>query len=340
MGEMTNGSSLTPWLRLYGPGGILLDSFTAAAASEVTARASNSGVFTVIVADGSGGAVGSGPYRLTLAKTGDPIVVSAGDEGGPLTNGMMHTGTIDVGDLDVWNFTANIGDNLVVRMGEMTNGSPLTPWLRLYGPGGVLLDSFTAVAASEVSARATNSGVFTVVAADANGGLIGSGPYRLTLARSPGSVVVSAGDEGGPLTGAGVYQGTIEVGDLDVWTFSACAGDNIALRMDELTNNSPITPWIRLYGRDGTLLNSVSGAATAQINRSALSSGNYTVVLADGSGGLGGSGAYTLTVNGLTGALKVCVPIISGVNVSLCGVGGTPNASFLLLTATNLTTPA
>ena len=40
---------------------------------------------------------GSGDYRLTLAKTGDPVVVSAGDNGGPMTNGVMHLGTILTG---------------------------------------------------------------------------------------------------------------------------------------------------------------------------------------------------------------------------------------------------
>ena len=34
----------------------------------------------------------------------------AGDSGGPMTNGAMHTGTIDVGDLDVWTVAASTGE--------------------------------------------------------------------------------------------------------------------------------------------------------------------------------------------------------------------------------------
>ena len=41
-----------------------------------------------------GGPSGTGSYRLTLAKTGAAVVVSPDDEGGPMTNGAMHTGTI------------------------------------------------------------------------------------------------------------------------------------------------------------------------------------------------------------------------------------------------------
>jgi hypothetical protein len=151
--------------------------------------------------------------------------------------------------------------------------------------------------------------------------------------------VVSAGDEGGSLNGAGTYDGMLDVGDLDVWSFTACAGDGILLRMDELVANSSLTPWIRLYGRDGVLLDTVSDASTAPINRTAPASGNYTVVVADFSGGYAGSGTYRLTVNGLSDALQLCIPSIAGTNLNLIGVGGTPGATYVILTTTNITTP-
>src|SRR5438445_505556 len=233
MGETTNNSGLVPWLRLYGPNGALLNNNFSSTAAEVTVRATNSGTFLILVSDGNAGVLGSGRYRLNLVKTGDPIIISAGDEGGPMTNGVMHTGTIDVGDLDPWTFAANAGDNIIVRVGETNSGSSLAPWVRLYGPNGVLVnDTFGSVAA-EVFLKATNNGAFIVVAADATAGLVGSGPYRLTLAKTGDAIVTSPGDEGGPMNGSGLYNGTIDLGDLDLWSFDACAGDNIFLRMDE-----------------------------------------------------------------------------------------------------------
>ena len=286
------------------------------------------------------GAVATGTYRLTLAKTGSPVVVSAGDEGGPPTNGLMYTGTIDVGDLDVWTFTANAGENMVLRMGELVNGSTLSPYLRLYGPDGALLDSGSGAFASEVAARATSSGTFTVVASDLSTGYAGSGTYRLTLAKTGSPIVVSAGDEGGPMTGAGVYDGTIDTGDIDAWTFTACAGDIISLNVTELVSGSTFTPQLRLYGRDGVLLKSLSGAATAQFtNFPAPASGTYTVVVSDLTAGWSGTGTYRLTVNGLIHELKMCPAIISGANLSALGIGGVPGASFTLLTTTNVDTP-
>src|SRR6185503_9977690 len=142
-----------------------------------------------------------------LGKTGSPVVVSPEDEGGPLTNGVMHTGRIEVGDLDVWTFTANAGENLVVRLGELSSAETLYPWLRLFGPDGQLLDNNYNPAVAEVWFRATNSGTFIVMVGDGNNGNYGAGYYRLTLAKTGSSIVVSAGDEGGPLTNGVTHIG-------------------------------------------------------------------------------------------------------------------------------------
>jgi hypothetical protein len=342
MGELVNGSTLTPYLRLYGPDGALLDFYgSSVAASEVEFRATNSGTFTVVATDNSSFYAGSGGYRLSLSKTGEPIVVAPGDDGGPLTNGIMHFGNIDVGDADLWNFTANAGDAIVVRMGETASGSTLTPAIWLYGPDGALLAAYgSSVAAAEVTVRATNSGKFTVVASDFSSFYAGSGGYRLTLAKTGGAVFTSVGDEGGPLDGGLTREGTNDLGDLDLFYFTACAGDYLTVQLDELVGGSPLTPWIRLYGRDGVLIRSVSGASTTQTSVQATNSGMFLIVVSDLSSFYGGSGGYRLTVNGLSDGLKLCLPSIAGTNTLLRGIGGISNATYRLYTTTNITTPA
>ena len=84
VGEVVSGSSLLPWLRLYGPNGALLGSSFSGFAAEVAVAATNAGTFLVVVGDGNAGFTGSGTYRLTLARTGVAVVISAGDEGGPI----------------------------------------------------------------------------------------------------------------------------------------------------------------------------------------------------------------------------------------------------------------
>ncbi|MFO1476961.1 MAG: hypothetical protein U1F98_09965 [Verrucomicrobiota bacterium] len=296
MGEVTDTNTFWPWVRLYGPDGKLLDSAYNSAVAEVAVNATNSGAFLVVVGDGNGGLSGSGDYRLTLAKTGDPVVVSAGDNGGPMTNGVMHLGTIQTGDLDLWTFSANAGDALLVRMGEITDTNTFFSWVRLYGPNGRLLASAYNTASAEVAVSATNSGTFLVVVGDGNGGLYGSGDYRLTLAKTGDPVVVSAGDNGGPLTNGAMHLGTIQTGDLDLWTFSATAGEGLLVRMGEITDTNLFYPYVRIYGPNGKLLDSSYGASAAEVGVSATNTGTFLVVVGDGNGGLYGAGDYRLTL--------------------------------------------
>src|SRR5438067_13432660 len=76
-----------PWIRLLSPTGVLLgNSSTQTGASNVAATAPTSGTYTVIIGSYLGGFYdGTGSYRLTLAQGPGAVVVSAGDEGGPMT---------------------------------------------------------------------------------------------------------------------------------------------------------------------------------------------------------------------------------------------------------------
>ncbi len=91
--------------------------------------ATNSGTFTVLVS--SYNTEGTGTYALHLAQIPEAFIVPAGDEGGTLTNGANATGTISLGDIDIWSFTANKGDNINLRFGndEFLRLAP-TVWAR------------------------------------------------------------------------------------------------------------------------------------------------------------------------------------------------------------------
>src|SRR5204862_1116322 len=82
-----------PWIRLVSPSGALLgNSSTQTGASNVAATAPTSGTYTVIIGSYLGGFYdGTGSYLLTLAQGPGAVVVSAGDEGGPMTRSEEHT---------------------------------------------------------------------------------------------------------------------------------------------------------------------------------------------------------------------------------------------------------
>ena len=156
-----------------------------------------------------------------------------------MINGSTETGTISTGDIDAWTFTASAGEAIVIRVGEVTDTSGnFEPWVRLYSPTGTLLDSGFGASAGEVTATAPANGVYLAVVGDGNGALSGTGDYRLTLAMTGSPIVITSGDEGGPLTNGVNPTGTITEGDIDLYSFTACKGENINILLTELTDTS------------------------------------------------------------------------------------------------------
>ncbi len=327
---------LRPWIRLYGPTGILVREGVGASSSDrdtaVSVTATNTGTHLVVVQSYYTSL--SSPYTLSLARVPAAFVTSAGDEGGVLTSGLAHPGTNSLGDLDLWSFSANAGDNLALRM-----GSPdYRPLLSLYGPNGALIQTASGASSAHRDASifvlATNSGVFTVVAQSYYNN--GTGPYALSFGQFPGTHMVSPGDEGGPLTNAASQDATLALGDLDLWSFMACKGFSFTLICQKLSG--VFTPRLRLYGRNGALLATTQNASTAILSYAGTNSGIYSLLI-EGAGA-NDSGTYRLTALGIhEDALKLCPPILVGNTANLTGYGGTPGSTFALLTASDLTTP-
>ena len=152
----------------------------------------------------------------------------------------------------------------------------------------------------------------------------------------PGPFIVPPGDEGGALTGNN-HEGTITIGDEDIWRFTLCPGELIALRCTELSGTASFNPWLQLYGPTGVLIAFDNDATESVINHTTTNGGTYTVVV--GSWFAGHAGTYRLTHNGLSFDFKNCVPRVHGTNVTLAAVGGTPGANFVAITSTEVTMP-
>jgi len=329
---------LRPWLRLYGPTGVLfregLASVSADTDTLVSGRATNSGTFLVVAQSYYDSL--SSPYTLHLAKVPGTFTVSPGDEGGPLTSGLATQGTNSLGDLDMWTFTANTGDYIALRVGA----PGYRPWIQLHGPSGLLMqESFGGTSAhhdAPIFVVATNSGLFTLVQQSYY--LDGVGPYTVNFARIPGPSSVSPGDEGGQLTNGVSYDATLALGDIDLWQFSACKNRSFTLMLQELSGGSFFTPRLRLFGQNGTLLATAQNATTITLNYPGTNSGNY-YLLVDGAA-LNDGGTYRLTAVGIYDpTLTLCPPVKLGSNLELSGYGGNANSNYVLLTSPDLLAP-
>jgi hypothetical protein len=308
IGEIVDQNDFRPWIRVRAPNATILSStsgIAAAAISDIVAP--STGTYTVLVASFDAGFDGTGTYRLTMTKTPGPITVTAGDQGGALTNGGLHTGQILQGDLDVWTFTATAGERIGVHIGEITDANDFRPWIRVWAPNGATLGSTSgtdAAALSDLIAPAT--GNYLVLVASFDAGFDGSGTYRLTMTKTAGAIVVSSGDQGGALTTGGLHTGQIVQGDLDVWTFSATAGQRIGVHIGQITDTDDFRPWIRVWAPNGATLGSTSGTdAAALSDRIAPVTGTYLVLVASFDAGFDGTGTYRLTMTKTPGPITV-----------------------------------
>jgi trimeric autotransporter adhesin len=315
-------------LVLYGPDGAQLK--TSGGNNDdwsINYMATNNGTFLVLVSSYYQG--GTGSYTLSYVKVPGAFVVPTGDDGGAMTNGGNHAGTLTVGDLDPWTFNANAGENVVLRLGS----AGFQGNLMLYGPDGALLKTSGGNNDDwSISFMPTNSGTFTVVVGSYYQGTVGS--YVLHYVKFPGAFIVPPGDTGGGMTGAGSYLGTLDLGDLEVWAFTACKGDPISLRL----NSTNFQGSMSLYGPDGALLKTVGGNNNVwTLNYGATNCGRFEVVVS--SYYAGGTGTYGLTANGLSDILRICIPSIAGNNMVLSGAGGPTGATFIVLQSTNVEAP-
>jgi len=55
------------------------------------------------------------------------------------------------------------------------------------------------------------------------------------------------------------------IGDLDLWSFTAAAGQNIIVRAGQVTETNSFDPSIRIYGPDGALIGFDAPVAAAEV---------------------------------------------------------------------------
>src|SRR3989442_1357075 len=171
------------------------------------------GTYLVIIGRFFGGFYdGTGSYLLTLAQGPGAVVVSTGDEGGPMTDGATNAGSIYHGEFHTWTLIATQGHYIALSVGTVTQTTAhFAPWLRVVTPTGALLaQSSNQTGASKIAATVS---FFLMIRRPPRSTLF---PYTtlfrsylLTLAQGPGAVVVSAGDEGGPMTDGATNAGSI-----------------------------------------------------------------------------------------------------------------------------------
>ena len=196
------------------------------------------GTYLVLVASFDSGFNGTGTYRLSMAKTPGPITVSDGDQGGPLSNGGIHTGELVRGDLDTWTFTANAGERIALHIGEITDNDDFRPWIRIWAPNGASLGSSggwmqprSAMSSHQLQVPIWSSSPASIADSTVPAPTVSRWPKRRDRLQFP--MAIRAGHS----RTAESIPVRLFRGDLDVWTFTANVGERIALHIGEITDN-------------------------------------------------------------------------------------------------------
>src|SRR5439155_829636 len=105
-----------------------------------------------------------------------------------MTNGATHAGTIYLGDLDQWSFTATQGDYIALSISEVAPATAgFQPWIRLVSPTGVLLVNSIGASAAQTTLSASTTRSHSVIVGTNDGTVSArnndTGSYLLTLTR-------------------------------------------------------------------------------------------------------------------------------------------------------------
>ncbi|QDU66239.1 hypothetical protein [Engelhardtia mirabilis] len=291
------GASMIPTLSLYDPTGAPVGSSALSAVSDLEGVAALSGTYTVLISDSSccsSGPYGSGPYALHALTLPGP------SESGPLASGGVVSADLSLGDLDSYDFVAESGERVLLRLGEQP-GAAMTPTMRVFDPNGALLGSSSLSTVSVLELVVASTGLHTVVVSDSSccsQGPNGTGPYDLHYLRLPGPT------EFGLLAADSELAGEITVGDLDSYTLKLAAGESFEITLAEV-GGTALAPAMTLYDPSGTPILADGDGEVAGVFGSAATAGEHTLVLRDTnccSSGPSGSGSYLLRVVTVPGA--------------------------------------
>ena len=243
--------------------------------------AEESGRYAVLVRDYD--IANSGTYNIRLAG----LVNSMGSctspddpDGGLLVCDVTSTGSISPCDLDVFWFTANKGDRVILHV-LATGGDLFYPYVR------VLTPDLTETVVEHTSKNnvleftAEESGRYAVLVRDYD--IANSGTYNIRLAglvNSMGSCTSPDDPDGGLLVCDVTSTGSISPCDLDVFWFTANKGDRVILHV-LATGGDLFYPYVRVLTPDLTETVVEHTSKNNMLEFTAEESGRYSVLVRD-----------------------------------------------------------
>jgi hypothetical protein len=277
------------------------------------------GIYYAVVRGGESTAMGE--YGVSVVKVGGPQHVDS--DSGPIASGERKVGSLGGGDLDVYTFNVNMGDSMVLSLGQVDN-TFWRPQLDLFSPTGQRVGAVNGNSSSSFPNRnlqvellnATVSGTYYAIVRA--GAATATGDYGLSLAKLPGSQTTDG--ESGPILSGERKTGALQHGDLDIYTFQVNAGDSMVLALGQ--TDVFWQPRLDLFAPNGQRVGTVNGSSSSsfpnrnlqvELLNATVSGTYYAVVRAGGPTMAGNYGLSLAKLGGPQVAEGDSGPIVSGV---------------------------
>ncbi len=197
------------------------------------------------------------PVQYVIEPLEDRTLLSA------IVSGETQFGSIDKGETVIYTFTATAGQSFVASVGAADQASTYHPKLLIYDPTGKYIgqvNPFNDIAHSSFAqfAASTLAGNYTIIVEGANPSNLGT--YDLELDAAPSAQVADAeGDGGVSIVSGQTRNGAINhPGDLDVYTFTATAGQSFEVSVGAADQASTYHPRMLIYDPTGKYLSGVN----------------------------------------------------------------------------------
>ncbi|MEL6498028.1 MAG: hypothetical protein AAGJ54_08980 [Planctomycetota bacterium] len=273
--EAGGSSNFSPAVNIYAPNGDRVTGTWDTFGFDLTAaNVPVTGTYTIVVQDNSGSQ--SGDYTLTALVPDD--VVDTNDVA--LASGMTVTDTVNLGDIDTFTIAANAGDDIRLAIAEAGGSSSFSPAVNIYAPNGDrVTGTWDTFGFDLTAANVPVSGTYTIVVQDNSG--TQSGDYAMTVVVPDNQI--DAGNV--PLPDGATRSGLIDLGDIDTFTITLSAGQDLTIDVAELGSASSFSPRASIYAPNGDLITGTWDTFSFSLSRANVPfSGAYTIVVQDNSG--------------------------------------------------------
>jgi len=281
----TGGGTHNTNMTLYPPDGGAYEGTTSGDYLDTALLAS--GTYTLVIEDY--GNDNPGAYTMSLVDlTSGPYTSGSDVDGGAIASSTVKTGTTSgVGDLDVYTFTGNAGQHVLIDFAK-TAGASYQPYITLYPPNGGSYVTYATSGRLDYQLAAT--GTFSVLVYDS--GFDGDGSYELSLLNLQGGPLTNGTDtDGGAITSNIIKTGSFQqVTDMDAYTFNGVAGQRVVIAAVATGGGGQNTE-LSLYPPNGGGAEAITSGDRVDVQLART--GTYTMVVEEYS--KAATGGYTVS---------------------------------------------